>query len=58
MPTIPKVRVYLRPLGPAETTWCDEHALPCKLVQSFVLEGRVGTSESEPLMVITHEDHE
>lgn len=54
--TVP-YRVYLRPLGPPETAWCDEHNLPCRLVQHFALEGRLGTGELEALSVVVCEDH-
>ena len=48
--------VYKRALDDPAPAWCEEHALPCGLVQHYALTGRIGDEEI-PLMVVRAVGH-
>lgn len=59
MPLTANVRAYMRPLDTPTTEWCDEHALPCRLVQHFAVELYLGGSDTPfSVEVLTVEGHD
>lgn len=49
--------VFVRPLDDVSPQWCEEHALPCLLVQHFVVTMSLNGGEEEVVEVVRGEGH-
>ena len=51
------VVVFVRPLDEPSPHWCDEHALPCLLIQHFAVTMSRDGGEEEVVEVVRGEGH-
>lgn len=51
------VVVFVRPLDDVSPHWCEEHALPCLLVQHFAVTMQIGDGPEEIVEVVRGEGH-
>lgn len=49
---------FVRPLDDPSPHWCEEHGLPCRLEQQFVLTRSVNGGPEEPIEVVRGEGHQ